>query len=192
MATLLKLGTRGYYATVNEFQGQIRVHIRKYNDGLEKGKVPTVYGVALSVDEFEELKNVLGDLSEMVSTIPAICSMTTLPGDEMKPIPSNKEKQQESSVLTEVMHKHKDIQYTLADQIHPKIQTDMITESPLLSKSKRRKVVRRKNKPYVRHLSKHDKIRTFFAWINLIIIVIYPWYHTFLVRNEGTNAFLKS
>lgn len=174
MATLLKLGTRGYYVTVNEFQGKIRVHIRKYNDGLEKGKVPTVYGVALSVDEFEELKNVLVDLSEMVSTMSAICSTTTPPEDEMKPIMSNQEKQQESVVLVEVMHKHKDIKYNLADQMQPKIRTDNITESLPLSKSKTkgRKVVRRKNKPYVRHLSKRDKLRTFFVWINLIMVFI--------------------
>lgn len=82
MATLFKLGSRGYHATVQEFQGQIRVHIRKYIDGEEKNKFPTKYGIALSIEEFEELFKVMGDLSEMVDVMVESCSMTTQPGDE--------------------------------------------------------------------------------------------------------------
>ena len=82
MASLFKLGLRGYHATVKEFQGKIRVHIRKYIDIEERKNIPTKFGIALSIEEFEELKKVLDDLTEMLDVMIDTCSMTTQPGDD--------------------------------------------------------------------------------------------------------------
>ena len=65
MATLFQLGSRGYHATVNEFQGKILIHIRKHTDFPDAEKVPTRFGIALTVEEFEELKNTIPDLNDM-------------------------------------------------------------------------------------------------------------------------------
>jgi hypothetical protein len=57
------LGTRGYYATVSEFEGELKVHIRKYVENDELGKVPTKYGIALDVDEWAQLNKTMDTLN---------------------------------------------------------------------------------------------------------------------------------
>ena len=64
LPTLLKLGSRGYHATVKEFNGQIRIHIRKYIDIAGKKNVPMIFGIALTIPEFEDLEMVMKELSE--------------------------------------------------------------------------------------------------------------------------------
>ena len=82
MASLLKLGSRGYHATVKEFNGQIRFHIRKYIDLEGLKTIPTKYGVALTIEEFQELKTAMDDLNEMLEVLIETSSMTTQPGDK--------------------------------------------------------------------------------------------------------------
>jgi len=86
MSHLFKLGFRGYHATVIEYIGEVKVHIRKYIDEEGRKNIPTKFGVALTVQEFEDLKKAMKDLSEMVDVMNDTNSMTTQPGDELEQI----------------------------------------------------------------------------------------------------------
>jgi len=83
MSHLFKLGFRGYHATVIEYIGELKVHIRKYIDEEGRKNIPTKFGVALTVQEFEDLKKAMKDLSEMVDVMNDTNSMTTQPGDDL-------------------------------------------------------------------------------------------------------------
>lgn len=67
MAQLFKLGPRGYHASVNKYQGQIRIHIRKHVDFCDAKDVPTRYGITLNIHEFQELKKLVSDLSDIAT-----------------------------------------------------------------------------------------------------------------------------
>jgi hypothetical protein len=58
-----KSAHNGYYATVSEFEGELKVHIRKYVENVELGKVPTKYGIALNVDEWAQLNKTMDTLN---------------------------------------------------------------------------------------------------------------------------------
>jgi len=97
MSHLFKLGFRGYHATVIEYIGELKVHIRKYIDEEGRKNIPTKFGVALTVQEFEDLKKAMKDLSEMVAVMNDTNSMTTQPGDELEqPSEQSKETIQET------------------------------------------------------------------------------------------------
>ena len=67
MKTIFQLGTRGYHATASEFDGQIKVHIRKYDEELGR-KFPTKDGIALSLEEWTQLKDIMPKLVQDIKT----------------------------------------------------------------------------------------------------------------------------
>jgi len=62
--TLLKLGSRGYHATVNVFKTKVKIHLGKYIDIAGKKNVPMIFGIALTIPEFEDLKMIMNELTE--------------------------------------------------------------------------------------------------------------------------------
>ena len=91
VAALLKLGPRGYHATVQKFKNDTRIHIRKYIEmdvhkyelvfqtGIDPdgAKIPTKQGVALSIEEFQELKKVIPKLSEIIKVMQDTSSVSS-------------------------------------------------------------------------------------------------------------------
>ena len=83
MSRLINLGYRGYHAIVQEFEGMIRVHIRKYS--YTDGRIcPTKFGAALSIDEFKDLQSVVEQLNEMVDYLIDTDSILVLPNNNRK------------------------------------------------------------------------------------------------------------
>ena len=66
---LFPIGTRSYQATVSMFERQPKIHIRKYIENQEQEKCPTRYGIALNVDEWSELTDIIAELDEMVQAL---------------------------------------------------------------------------------------------------------------------------
>lgn len=71
LGSLFPLGDRDYFATVNRFNGELKIHIRKYFEpkpipGEAPPLLPTKYGVALNPKEFIELQTILPYLNDIV------------------------------------------------------------------------------------------------------------------------------
>ena len=60
------LGTRNILMTVNEFAGETRVHIRQYFSPDNKKLVPTKKGIAMSMAEWQALKEHLQDVDSVL------------------------------------------------------------------------------------------------------------------------------
>ena len=68
---LYTLGDRDYYATVNRFNNQLRIHIRKYFEpqpapGEVPPFLPTKFGVALTVKEWNDLLNYVPVVNDII------------------------------------------------------------------------------------------------------------------------------
>ena len=64
---LFRLGHQNTFCTVNVYQGNRKVHIRRYMSPGERGNadfLPTRYGIALTVKEFNDLLECVGVLRE--------------------------------------------------------------------------------------------------------------------------------
>ena len=71
---VLSLGDRYYCATANKFKGEIKIHVRKYYEPkAEPGQAPpffpTKYGVALTVEEWNDLLKYAPQLNAMVEQL---------------------------------------------------------------------------------------------------------------------------
>ena len=52
----IPIGSRGFHLAVNEFNGEVKVHIRKYFDLYKTKLIPTKIGITLNENEFNELQ----------------------------------------------------------------------------------------------------------------------------------------
>ena len=52
----IPIGTRGFHLAVNDFNGEVKVHIRKYFDLYKTKLIPTKIGITLNENEFNELQ----------------------------------------------------------------------------------------------------------------------------------------
>ena len=74
LGKVLSLGDRCYCATANKFKGEIKIHVRKYYEPKpEPGEappfLPTKYGVALKVKEWNDLQKYAPQLNAMVEEL---------------------------------------------------------------------------------------------------------------------------
>ena len=54
------IGVRGIYSLISDFQGELYIHVRKFNEATG---LPTRKGVALTVKEFQELIDKSNDMN---------------------------------------------------------------------------------------------------------------------------------
>ena len=75
LGSLFKIGERHYFATVSEYNNELRVHIRKYYDLSVPTKdpsaplVPTKYGIALDIKEWSDLMAKIPSLNTMIEEL---------------------------------------------------------------------------------------------------------------------------
>ena len=74
------MGERGYHLFVNEYNGEPKVHIRKIymnpNDGMP---IITKYGITLSGDEWNALKQYIRPTNHQLMNLSRQASMTKVP-----------------------------------------------------------------------------------------------------------------
>ena len=77
----LKIGERGFHLFVNEYNGQPKVHIRKIYQDHNGQSIITRYGVTLSLDEWNELKQSIQAADHQLINLPSLVrkSMTKVP-----------------------------------------------------------------------------------------------------------------
>jgi len=71
LGRLYFLGDRDYCATVNTFNNQLKIHIRKFFEpkaipGEAPPLLPTKYGVALDIKEWKELMKIAPELNTAI------------------------------------------------------------------------------------------------------------------------------
>ena len=65
---MFQLGDRHYFAVVKQFDGRTLVHITKFYVQINnnKQKIPTKYGIALTIDKWQELVRITPFLNETI------------------------------------------------------------------------------------------------------------------------------
>ena len=63
------LGSRDINVTVSIFEGQIKVHVRKYRKNDMGVLCPTTKGVALDIQEWEQLKFLFSQIDATVANL---------------------------------------------------------------------------------------------------------------------------
>jgi len=63
---MFAIGTRNYHVSVNRWNGEVKIHLRKYIDCEDGVKKPTKIGVTLNLSEFADLKAQLLQIDEAV------------------------------------------------------------------------------------------------------------------------------
>ena len=69
---MFQLGERHYFAVSRKFNGKVSIHIRKFYDknnieGCNSQKIPTKFGVALTVEEWFDLLRIAPLLNEDIT-----------------------------------------------------------------------------------------------------------------------------
>ena len=63
------LGCRDLYINVNEWRGDIKIHIRRYLKTAENELIPQKLGIALNGDEFSKLISQINHIKETIAKI---------------------------------------------------------------------------------------------------------------------------
>ena len=66
---MLQLATSDKYLCVNEWQGATRIHIRNYFKNDNSQLIPTKKGIALTVEEWQELKMYISEIDVQVALL---------------------------------------------------------------------------------------------------------------------------
>jgi len=106
MQQQFKLGERGYHLFANEYNGEPKVHIRKiYQDPCDGRSIITRYGITLSVDEWNDLKQYVPATDHQLVNLSRQASMTSaVPGPVKVKQPRPKPYQRLSAKTTKPMN----------------------------------------------------------------------------------------
>ena len=80
LGSLFKIGDRHYFATVSEYDNELRVHIRKYYElsaptqDPSAPMIPTKFGIALNLKEWTDLMSKLNSISYSINQLTEVTS----------------------------------------------------------------------------------------------------------------------
>ena len=66
---MLQLANSDKYLCVNEWQGATRIHIRNYFKNDNNQLIPTKKGIALTVEEWQELKMYISEIDVQIALL---------------------------------------------------------------------------------------------------------------------------